>query len=152
MPPNLRIWISQNPALAMPLAKFHGEAFESPWAQNDFADYLSSSTDDVLLSMDGDTLNGFILIRTVADQSEILTMAVAKGMRRQGLGRALIMAAENAAIARGADIMFLDVAEDNPGAQALYTGLDYHRCGRRTGYYKRRGGRVAAILMQKRLA
>ena len=61
----------------------------------------------------------------------------------QGIGLALA--------ARGADIIFLDVAEDNVPAIALYRRAGFYQHGRRSGYYRRPQARIAALLFQKRL-
>jgi ribosomal-protein-alanine N-acetyltransferase len=48
--------------------------------------------------------------------------------------------------------MFLEVAEDNPGAIALYAQTGFTSVGRRGGYYARAGGpAVTAIVMRRAL-
>ncbi|MDZ4062926.1 MAG: GNAT family N-acetyltransferase, partial [Brevundimonas sp.] len=91
---------------------------------------------------------GFILIRSVADEAEILTLAVDPGARRQGLGARLVREGAAAAAARGAARLFLEVADDNPAALALYAGAGFTEAGRRPGYYARPdGGRQDALIL-----
>jgi len=78
---------------------------------------------------------GFVLARAAAGEAEILTLAVAPAARRQGLGAALLAGAMAAALARGAAAMFLEVAEGNAAARALYRGLGFTEVGRRRRYY-----------------
>jgi ribosomal-protein-alanine N-acetyltransferase len=78
---------------------------------------------------------GMLLARTVADEAEILTLAVARACRRQGLARALVRAAMAMAASRGAVTMFLEVAPHNVAARALYEGLGFVRVGLRRCYY-----------------
>lgn len=78
---------------------------------------------------------GFVLARVVADEAEILTLAVDPGFRRQGVAGILLQDAETRAAQAGARSMFLEVAEPNAPARALYAGRDYRQVGLRRGYY-----------------
>ena len=82
---------------------------------------------------------GMIIARTVADEAEILTLAVDPSSRRQGIGRALLQQAAATALERGAKAFFLEVAADNVPAQALYAALGFAVIGRRRGYYPNGG-------------
>ncbi len=88
---------------------------------------------------------GFILARMAADESEIQTLAVDPAMRRGGLGRRLVDRALFEAAARGAAMMYLEVAETNAGARALYDACGFVDVGRRRRYY---GGRVDALVLR----
>ena len=134
---------SRDPAaLAQALADLHGEAFAAPWPASAFADLLDQA--GVVLEGGND---GFILIRTVADEAEILTLAVRPAGRRQGLGARLVRAATDRARAAGATRMFLEVAEDNAPARALYDALGFAAAGRRPRYYARADGPAADALL-----
>ena len=78
---------------------------------------------------------GMLVARVAADESEILTLAVLAGLRRLGLGRALLLAAMAEARRRGAAGMALEVAVDNTAAQGLYAGAGFAPVGRRRRYY-----------------
>jgi ribosomal-protein-alanine N-acetyltransferase len=82
-------------------------------------------------------LQAFVLIRTAAGESEILTLATAPDARRQGMARALLVDAAAAAARQQVTAMFLEVAEDNRAALALYRGLGFVSNGRRPRYYRR---------------
>ena len=129
--------------LARGLAGLHAEAFEAPWSATAFADLLGQA--GVFLEGDAD---GFVLIRAVADEAEILTLAVRPAARRKGLGARLVRAATARATAIGATRMFLEVAEDNAPARALYRALGFEAAGRRPRYYSRaEGPAVDALLL-----
>ena len=117
------------------LAAIHAEAFETPWDAASLSALLASPGVFVVAEADG-----FILIRVVADEAEILTLAVRPSARRGGLGARLVEAAVVRAAALGADRMFLEVAEDNAAARALYARAGFHEAGRRRGYYARADG------------
>jgi len=80
---------------------------------------------------------GFVLWRVAADEAEILSLAVEHSHRQRGHARLLLQVAHVAAMARGAKTMFLEVAEDNQPARALYESLGFTMVGRRPRYYER---------------
>ena len=93
---------------------------------------------------------GFVLGRALGDEAELLTIAVDPSCRRQGLGRTLLSAFEAEAERRGAASAFLEVAEDNAAALALYLGTGWAEAGRRRGYYTRVGADpMNALVLRK---
>lgn len=117
------------------LAAIHAEAFEAPWDAASLSALLASPGVFAVEEPDG-----FILIRVVADEAEILTLAVRPAARRGGLGGRLVEAAVVRAAVLGADRMFLEVAEDNVAARALYARAGFVEAGRRRDYYSRADG------------
>jgi ribosomal-protein-alanine N-acetyltransferase len=117
------------------LAALHAEAFETPWDEASLSTLLASPGVFAV-----EEPEGFILIRVVADEAEILTLAVRPSARRSGLGRHLVEAAVVRAAALGAERMFLEVAEGNVAARALYARTGFTEAGRRRGYYSRNDG------------
>lgn len=124
------------------LAALHAEAFAAPWGAAAFETLLASPGVFALMEEDG-----LILCRVVADEAEILTLAVRPAARRRGLGARLTREAAAAATALGATRLFLEVAEDNPAARALYARLGFAAAGRRRGYYPRSDGLAADALI-----
>ena len=134
------------------LAALHATAFDAPWREPDIAALLASPGVFALTTADDDGAHGFILVRAVAGEAEILTLAVDPAFRRQGLARALVEATANAALGLDAETLFLEVAEDNPAAIALYVGADFAEVGRRRKYYARPDGvRIDALVMRRDL-
>jgi ribosomal-protein-alanine N-acetyltransferase len=78
---------------------------------------------------------GLVLARAAAGEAEILTLAVLPEARRRGTGRDLMRAAMAGARARGAAVMFLEVAAGNAAAVGLYRALGFAGVGRRARYY-----------------
>jgi ribosomal-protein-alanine N-acetyltransferase len=137
--------------VAVSLAALHASCFDAGWPAVDFAEHIARATDEVIGLYDSGPLIGFIIMRIIADQAEVLILAVKPDKRGMGGGAALLEYAEQAAKRRGAEIVFLDVAKDNGAGLALYQRAGYAQCGTRPGYYRRENGRVSAILYQKRL-
>ncbi len=102
------------------LAAIHLSAFDDPWSASDIAALLRSPGVFAMRALCGRNAAGFILCRLAADEAEVLTLAVVPGMRRRGAAAILLQQAMAIALAGGAQAVFLEVATDNPGAQALY--------------------------------
>jgi len=117
------------------LSRLHAEAFDAPWDEAAFEALLAQP--GVYAVEDG---NGFILMRVAADEAEVLTLAVRPGARRSGLGGRLTDAGVVEAAALGAGRVFLEVAEDNVAARALYARRGFAEAGRRPRYYARPDG------------
>jgi RimJ/RimL family protein N-acetyltransferase len=80
-----------------------------------------------------------------------LGIMVAHQYRRQGIGRALMAAAETWAREVGVEKLELHVFPYNHAAIALYEQLGYEREGYRRRHYRRGSGYVDAILMAKQV-
>ncbi len=132
------------------LAALHGRCFTTPrpWSEAAFAGLLPSVGVFVL----GDA-RGFVMGRAVAGEAEVLTLAVDPAQRRQGLARELMAAFAAKARELGAESAFLEVAEDNAAAIALYLSLGYAPVGHRRGYFKTpQGQHIDALVLTRPLA
>lgn len=127
----------------------HALSFDTPWNEADMARYIAG--DLCYGAFRGGALCAFIVMRVAGDQADIVTIAVHPNDRKHGHGTAVLSAAEAAASARGVTTIFLEVAIDNAPAIALYKARGYHGVGKRPAYYKRPGGRVAALILRKDL-
>jgi ribosomal-protein-alanine N-acetyltransferase len=120
------------------LARLHEESFADAWDERALKDLLASGATASVAQLDG-RIAGFILFRTASDEAEILTIAVAPGVRRNGIGRALVTEAASVAAQAGATRLFLEVGANNAAGGALYAGLGFVPAGHRKGYYRAPG-------------
>jgi ribosomal-protein-alanine N-acetyltransferase len=141
-----RIVPSDNAAL---LASLHRPCFEDAWDEASFRSLLVGQGVFALTAKDAPATESqaFILIQVAAEQSEILSIGTLPSSRRSGLARALLGEAAAEASVRKAQEMFLEVAEDNAAALALYTAAGFASAGRRRLYYRRSGGLLVDALM-----
>lgn len=113
-------------------------AFSDPWTASQLTDALGDEAAIALVLEErpGDVI-GSVLARVVADEAEVLTIAVAPSHRRQGMGRRLLDAAIAAAAARGAATVWLEVRTSNRAARGMYEAAGFVAAGLRRGYYRR---------------
>lgn len=134
------------------LAALHARCFTTPppWSAASFAATLADPATRLLADPQG---RGFALLRIAADEAELLTLATDPAARRQGIARALLDRFDRTAAALGARTAFLEVAEDNGPARALYAGCGWQPAGRRPGYYRLAGAPpLTAVILRKALA
>jgi len=77
-----------------------------------------------------------VLYRRNSRRARLYSIAVAAAARGRGVGGQLLVAAEQAARARGCDELRLEIRQDNPASIALFSAAGYRRFGERPGYYE----------------
>jgi len=109
--------------------------FADPWSLGDFRECLASGATVLVAARDYEVA-GYIIGRAVADEGEILNLAVAPAHQRHGVGRLLARHALEVLSARGARAVYLEVRESNAAARRLYEGLGFEAVARRPNYYR----------------
>ncbi len=89
-------------------------------------------------------LAGVLLGRVMADEAEVLALAVREDLRRKGLARLLLRHWTATLPAR---LVHLEVSAENVAAIALYRGIGFTDTGRRPGYYLAGSRRIDALVM-----
>lgn len=128
------------------LAALHAACFTShppPWPASGFAGLLADPAVFLI-----EAPQALLLGRAAAGEAELLTLATAPAARRHGYARRLLAEFDAEARRRAALTAFLEVAEDNAPARALYAGAGWAQVGRRPRYY----GPTAALILRKDLA
>jgi [ribosomal protein S18]-alanine N-acetyltransferase len=120
-------------------------------AELDF--FINRPTSITVLAVDtaieNEPLAGFIIVDHERPKSgHIITIDVADGYRRQGVGTDLIRAAEGRSVAAQRKAMLLEVAVANHAARKFYERHGYVVLRKLPDYYKRGGD---ALLMGKNL-
>ena len=136
---------------AKDLARIHGQSFYRGWPTADFLGFLEDRNTPVYIASDAKRrIAGFALIRTVADEAELLTIAVEPRWRGKKVGRALMDAVFADLMMSPARRMFLEVDEQNAAAIRLYERLGFSTVSSRKGYYPRPDGSAATALVMAR--
>jgi ribosomal-protein-alanine N-acetyltransferase len=119
-----------------------GDRFGEAWTRSQLGGILPMAGVSLILAREPDSGDaiGFCLFRTVADESELLLIAVAPGQQRRGTGRMLLDDFLERARSHGVSRVHLEVREGN-SAIGLYRQAGFSPVGRRRNYYHASDGR-----------
>ena len=138
-------WLGSGPSLYVSeageddlpaLAEIHEASFPHGWDADTLHRMIGGGMFALVAKRQGgvDPL-GFVLVRAIGDEAEIITVATAPVARGRGVGRALMDEAirrlQRDRVAR----LFLEVSERNAAALALYRALGFRQVGERKAYY-----------------
>ncbi len=135
------------PERAGEISQLHARLFEQPWDEASIRSLLEHPAAASLIAVAGNpqVIKGFIIAQLAADEAEILSVGVSPDWQRAGLGARLVEGLCRASKRGEARRVFLDVAEDNVAARALYAKMGFKEIGRRKRYYVRSDGKVDAL-------
>lgn len=114
------------------IAQTEALAGHRAWSADQVADQLRSPLTFAWI----DEVGAFILTTVVADEAELLLIAVPPEAQRQGRARLLLAFAVQAWREAGIVQGFLEVRHDNTPAIALYRVEGWMESGRRRAYYR----------------
>ncbi len=130
------------------LAALHDRSHPPGWSTLDVEHMIATPGTVALLAQTNTTPVGFMIVRAAADEAEILMLAVDPAFRRRGVAQRLVTSAVAHVRALKTRELFLEVAQDNDAALALYHKSGFVTRGVRKDYYKRDGGTIDAIVMR----
>ena len=123
--------------------------FGEAWTMGQCAGLLPLPGVWLTLAREDEQVLGFALARLVADEAELLLLAVKTAGQRRGIGRILLEDFEDEAVKRGAGRLHLEVREGNH-ALSLYERTGFGLVGRRRHYYGgQNGDRYDALTLAK---
>ena len=119
-----------------------GDRFGEAWTRSQLGGILPMAGVSLMLARepDGGDVTGFSLYRTVADEAELLLIAVVPSHHRRGVGRMLLDNFLDRARNDGVARVHLEVRDGN-SAVALYREAGFAPVGRRRNYYHAPDGR-----------
>jgi [ribosomal protein S18]-alanine N-acetyltransferase len=118
-----------------------GSRFGEAWTRSQCAGILPMAGVSLMLARDRSEpgASGFSLFRNVADEAELLLLAVAPRHRRRGIGRTLLNDFIDRARSGGVTRVHLEVRDGNP-AIGMYRTAGFSPIGRRRNYYHAHDG------------
>lgn len=122
------------------MVALHQGGFEVAWDRAALSAFLH---DDLIWVSFGATqteLTGFIIVRHTLDEAEVVTLVVASNAQGKGYGSALLAKAVDHLFMSKVKQIFLEVAQDNHSAIALYQRAGFTQVGERKAYYHRKVG------------
>jgi ribosomal-protein-alanine N-acetyltransferase len=109
-------------------------SFGEAWTRSQCAGIMPMHGVTLTIAESGGKPVGFSLVRAVADEAELLLLAVDPAEQRRGIGQALLDEFIAGALAAGAHRLHLEVRDGNPAIQ-LYRLSGFTPAGRRRNYY-----------------
>jgi len=132
--------ISADVAHAELLADIHRQCFEEVWSAAAVVEVLSMpgsfASVAVATGEAEERPAGFTLARVTGEDSELLTLCVLPAYRRRAIAATLLDDVLLRVRRLGARRLFLEVAETNDAARALYAGRGFTASRRRPDYYR----------------
>ena len=119
-----------------------GRRFGEAWTRSQLAGILPMAGVALVIACDSKSSApiGFSLFRSVADESELLLIAVRPDQHRQGIGRRLLDHFMDQARLGGATRVHLEVRDGNPAVK-MYREAGFEPIGRRRNYYQAPDGK-----------
>lgn len=115
--------------------------FGEAWTRSQCAGILPMSGVDLTIAEDARGPAGFSLVRCVADEAELLLIAVDPASQRSGIGQSLLDDFIATVRRWGATKLHLEVRDGN-SAVAMYEAAGFIPAGRRRNYYRGFDGRA----------
>jgi [ribosomal protein S18]-alanine N-acetyltransferase len=106
-----------------------------PWSEQVFRDELDAENRTYLVATGPNGIVGFAGAMVIGDEAHITNLLVTDRSRREGIGRKMLVALIEAAVAQGARHLTLEVRTTNMPARALYAQLGLAPVGIRPRYY-----------------
>lgn len=107
----------------------------APWSTDDFR-LASRRNLSLRVAEEGGAVCGLIVFRTIADEAEIMNLAVDASRRRRGTGSRLLEDVIRACKGAGVRRIFLEVRDSNEAARNLYSRMGFTEACRRRQYYR----------------
>ena len=138
--------IAAGPSHAEIIAALHRAAMpEAAWSTDAWRSLLAAPGARARIAMDGSAPAGFLHLRIAGDEAEVVMIATHPSAQRRGIATALL---EDAVASLDGRTLFLEVAESNRAARALYARFGFRQVGRRPGYYRTASGREDALVLR----
>lgn len=136
------------------LTDIHEACFARGWKASEFQSLLEDKMVTCLVLRRStfritDQVVGFVMVRCVLDEAEILTIAVDPDFQQAGCGHHLMADMMRKLYGNRIAKLFLEVDASNKPALSLYRNLGFEQVGERKGYYASGSGEASlALIMQ----
>ncbi len=122
------------------LSQLHAEGFDRAWPQDEIATMMADRQVSLLVALPigrgRRQAAGFVVCREAADEAEVLSIAVSRKLRGNGIARQLMEQCLRQLHADRVRKLFLEVSDRNQAAIALYRSLGFCEVGVRAAYYR----------------
>lgn len=131
------------------LSELHSSVFkDESWSEADWRALIAVPGAFGWLLSEGGKPAAFLLGRHAGGEAEVLTLGVLPEVRRGGHAVQLLDCFKERLRREGVGVAYLEVAESNLAALALYRKAGFFQVGKRDGYYKRGVERESALILR----
>lgn len=117
------------------VAEIEKECFLHPWSDNAISNELTNENAHFFVSSVFGEICGYIGTHIVLDECYIANLAVKKDFRKKGIGKKLLLKAEENAKSKDCSFITLEVRKSNTPAISLYEKCGFTVCGERKNFY-----------------
>jgi len=134
---------------ACDMSNIHAKCFDRGWSEQEFLSLLSQNGTFGFLAFDSQKSSavGFILLRLIKGECEILTFCTAPNLQQMGIGTALLKMTIKHLSNTICHKIFLEVCHTNKRAISLYCKFNFQQVGIRKKYYKNKDGQAFDALV-----
>jgi ribosomal-protein-alanine N-acetyltransferase len=125
-------------------------SYQFPWSEGIFRDCLRVGYVCRVVTVNRQAM-AYGVMSFGAGEAHILNLCVSEPFRCRGVGRRLLGALIERAVAAGMADAFLEVRPSNTAAIRLYLALGFEQVGMRRGYYQAANGREDAAVLRRAL-
>ncbi len=133
--PHLPILCKLPESAVLDLVEIEAESNTPPWNKKLFASEFSNPCALIYGARIGGEIGGFLVVHSVVDEAHIVNFGVRKNLRRNGIGRALLLYVLRELHAHAVKWVTLEVRKGNDAARKLYSSLGFIDVNERIGYY-----------------
>jgi ribosomal-protein-alanine N-acetyltransferase len=134
--------------LVAPIAALEASVFDAPWDAAALTALIDDGLTQAYVARRAGDVVAAALLRVVAGEGELLRIAVAPALQRQGIATRVLRTVLSAAADACPLGVHLEVRASNDAARRLYARAGFVESGRRRAYYQ--APREDAILMHWR--
>ena len=132
--PSLKI-VKYKPEHFKYILKLNQQVIDMPWSESNLVDTFEDNNILCLVCEIEDIATGFIIIRSVVDEAEILLLAVSPKSQRGGIATILLDSCMDELKNMGVKRLFLEVSDQNIAAVKFYMKNQFVKLGVRANYY-----------------
>lgn len=118
------------------VSEIESVCFSDPWSPDTIKEGQKNRFDTWLVLLEGDTVIGFLILRIIAFEGELLRIALRPEYRGRGLAKKLMDQLVEYSIHNSVNSLFLEVRNSNETARNLYRFYGFIETGIRKNYYK----------------
>lgn len=140
--------VAKSTIICQKIAELEKETFkENSWSEKLISSELDNPNSEVWVLIDSHDILGYLIIRKIFDEAEILRIGIRPVFQGKGLGKKLLGEVIKILEREGIRRMFLEVNKENKIAYNLYKKFGFEEVYIRKGYYVNED----AVVMSKSL-